>query len=419
MVLQGRGRTMPRKTVVHLGLSVLFVLALLGVPVERSQIIAHESGYDNFIYLPSIARLFCYLMEGGEFYIGQRSSSQCAEHDSYVVPIATAIDNDMLSTGTEVAAQYRIRATHPLTEVHPLGAPWYRWCSADWADCPSGQQNGQSITGYGIPFQVSDTITKVYDGCGGQEQIYVLDGAQEIGTFEIVVNGKSKGQHSAVIFGSRWDSENSWNHDGVVYANGFTRWKPKGEEPGPEADPCFGTSVVLGPFQVDEPFLSDGYSPNPLHHPKIEAINITVCPGWEAQMSGSFFEGGQRLLDVEWSIERLNISSSEMLVSVSQHSVAVQDVPLYQVLGQYGIGQVEMSSMYAGPQKHDADKQIGPGQETWVGDIPDSNEGLWGQEASVYCLPEGESLCLETKTPTTHNTGSPTLCILWDSGEVQ
>jgi hypothetical protein len=370
----------------------------------------------TFVYLPVVIQAYWNPVEGDEFYIGQRSSSSCAEHDSYVVPVATAIESNMLPMGAEITAQYRIRATHPVVEVHPLDALWHEWCDADWTDCPSGQQSVESITECEAPIQSADTITLVWDECDGQEQIYVLDSASDIGTLDVIVNGKSYGQHTGVIFGSRWGSAESWNHDGVIYANGFTRWKPKGEEPGEETDPCFGTSVVLGPFQLDKPFLSDGYSPNPLRHPKIEEINIAVCPGWQVQMTGAFFEEGQRLMNVSWSIERLNISSSEMLVSVSQDAAAVQNISLYQVFGQFGIGQVEMSSMYAESPKHDADNQIGPGHEIWVENISNSSEGLWGQENSLHHLPEESSLCLETKTPTTHNTGSPTLCILWDLG---
>ena len=122
---------------------------------------------------------------------------------------------------------------------------------------------------------------------------------------------------------------------------------------------------------------------------------------------------------MSWLVERQNITSSEMLVSVSQHATAIQGFSLYQIWGEFGIGQVEMSSMYAEPQKHDADTQVGPESEIWVGDIPSSSEGLWGQESFFHHLPEGGVLCMETKTPTTHNTGAPTSCILWDSGEVQ
>ena len=108
-----------------------------------------------------------------------------------------------------------------------------------------------------------------------------------------------------------------------------------------------------------------------------------------------------------------------MLVAVSQNATALLETSLYQIRGQFGIGQIEISSMFAEPQKHDSDSQIGPGHQIWVGDISNSNEGLWGQETGLHQLPEGNSICLETTTPTTHNTGSPTLCILWDSGDIQ
>ena len=357
--------------------------------------------------------------QGDAFYIGQRSGSRCAEHDSYVVPIAMAVRGRYLREGTGISAHYRIGATHPLTEVHPLGEPSYRWCEADWTDCPgvfSEQDNGVTYEAIS-PILSMDDIIKVFDNV--EEQVYVLDGAPDIGTFEVVVNGQLVGQHSGVIFGSRWGSANSWNHDGVIYANGFSRWKPKGEEPGYATDPCFGTSVILGPFQMAEPFLSDGYSPNPLRHPTVDAITITVGSGWIAEMSGGFIDESSRVIDASWSIRRLSINSAEMLVSVSQYVTATHDVLLEETQGVYGIGLVGMSSMFANAQKHDADTQIGPTSEVWVGDISDSNEGLWGQEYLFHYLLEGTSLCLDTSTPTTHNTGSPALCILWDRSLIQ
>ena len=105
---------------------------------------------------------------------------------------------------------------------------------------------------------VLTVVLKAFDNV--QEQIYVLDEDPNIGSFEVIVNGRNHGNHTTVIFGSRWGTADHWTHDGVIYANGFTRWKPKGEEPTSETDPCFGTSVVLGPFQLDRPFLDDGYS---------------------------------------------------------------------------------------------------------------------------------------------------------------
>lgn len=413
------GRMTTKRVPIYLAVSLFVLFPLLRVHISNTPIIAQNLGYEESLYFPIVADLFHNVGEGDTFYLGQRSSSRCAEHDSYVVPVAIATDGDTLSTGADITSQYRIRATHPLTEAHPLGEPWYQWCDADWTDCPSGQQDKASFAESATLLQFADTITKVYDACRSQEQIYVLDGAEDIGTFEVIVNGVSYGNHCGVILGSRWDAEDSWNHDGVIYANGFTRWKPKGEQPGAETDPCFGTSVVLGPFHIVEPFLGDGYSPNPLRHPRIETINITVCPGWEVHMTGALFAAQQRLMDVSWSLERLNINSSEMFVSVFQQAVAIQDMSLYEVLGQYGIGQVGMSSMYASPEKHDADTQIGSGREIWAGYISDSNKGLWGQEVALHRLAEGGSLCLETKTPTTHNTGSPALCILWGSGDVQ
>lgn len=396
-----------------LGLSIIILLTVLATITQKPHVIAQDSVCDDFIHVSFITQASWNPMEGDGFYIGQRSTSLCAEHDSYVVPIATAFEEGEIPVGTEVKAKYRIRATHPVSEVHPLEEPWDQWCNEDWTNCSTSQQGGKFDSKCNLMKQPGDTITKVFDNV--QEQIYVLDAGAGIGTCEIIVNGDSYGQHSGIIFGSRWGSSDSWNHDGVIYANGFTRWKPKGEEPGAETDPCFGTSVVLGPFHIDAPFLSDGYSPNPLCHPKIETINITVATGWEVLMFGAFMEGEQRMMNVSWTIERINISSTEMLVSVLQDAIAIQDISLYQILGQYGVGQVAMSSMFADSQKHDSDTQIGPGSQVWAGDISNSSEGLWGQETNLHQLPEGYSLILETMTPTTHNTGSPTLWILWDS----
>jgi hypothetical protein len=92
---------------------------------------------------------------------------------------------------------------------------------------------------------------------------------------------------------------------------------------------------------------------------------------------------------------------------------------LYRVLGVPALGQVGMSSMYADLTKHDADTQIGEEGAIRVGDIPSTSEGLWGQESDKHPLGSGASVCLETREPTTHNTGAPTLCVLWGSGEVQ
>jgi hypothetical protein len=376
--------------------------------VDTTQVVSQ-----HLVYLPYVVKNHRYSAGLKTFYLGQRSSSTCAEHDSYVVPIFSVLESDTMSAGTVLAADYRIRATHPATEVHPLGAPWSEWCDPDWTDCPEAAQGEAAGPGC---IRSSDTISKVFDSV--QEQIYVLDGAPDIGILEVVINGRSYGHHTGVVLGSRWGTANSWVHDGVIYANGFTRWKPKGEAPGAETDPCFGTSVILGPYQVDVPFLEDGYSPNPLRHPQIETIAITVDGGWEAQMTGAFFEGEQRLMDVTWSVKRLNIDPTEMFVSVSQRATARQDFSLYRMLGAPAIGQVGMSSMYADLHKHDADTQIGSGPEIPVEDISSDSEGSWGQESDLHRLTRGASLCLETRQPTTHNTGSPTLCVMWGSGEM-
>lgn len=408
---------MTNKINTYLKLSLSILLTLASVFSMDVGVNAHDSNNDNAVFMPLVFQEFWSPAEGDEFYIGQRSSSMCSEHDSYVGPIVTAIDNNVIKLDTRITSQYRIRATHPFTEVHPAGAPWNEWCNADWENCPSTQKSESGDTTCKSLRSSLDTITKVFDNV--KEQIYVLDGAPDVGTFDVVVNGQDHGKHNGVIFGSRWGTADSWNQDGVIYANGFTRWKPKGEEPGAETDPCFGTSVVLGPFQIAVPFLSDGYSPNPLRHPSIEEISITVGTGWEAQMTGAFFSSGQRLMDISWHAERLNIDSSEMLVSIAQAAITVQDFSLYQILGQFGIGQVELSSMFVDTHKHDADTQIGPDAEIWLGDISNSNQGLWGQENKLHPLPEGSVVCLETKMPTIHNTGSPTLCILWDIGVIQ
>ncbi|HSF81202.1 MAG TPA: hypothetical protein VLA49_08210 [Anaerolineales bacterium] len=400
----------------YLKLSLSVILMFIGVFSLEVITKTPSLNNDNAIFMPLVLQEFWNPSEGDEFYIGQRSGSMCAEHDSYIVPIVTAIDNNIVEIDTGITSQYRIRATHPFTEVHPAGAPWYEWCNADWENCPSTQNIKSDHTTCVSHRSSLDTITKIFDNV--KEQIYVLDGAPDIGTFDVVVNGQYHGKHSGVIFGSRWGTADSWNHDGVIYANGFTRWKPKGEEPGAETDPCFGTSVVLGPFQIDVPFLSDGYSPNPLRHPTIEEISITVGTGWEAQMTGALFSNDQRMMDISWHAERQNIDPTEMLVSINQYAVAIQDLPLYQILGRFGIGQVELSSMFADINKHDSDTQIGSNAEIWVGDISNSNQGLWGQENILHPLPEGSTVCLETKMPTTHNTGSPTLCILWDLGQI-
>jgi hypothetical protein len=367
------------------------------------------------VYLPYVAQNVRAPLKGDEVYLGQRSSSQCAEHDSYVVPVGTVFESDTMPSGAEITAEYQIRATQPATEVHPSGAPWSVWCEPDWEDCPGLQQSGRATAGCDVG--TNDTVTKVFDNV--QEQVYLLDGPSDIGTFEVVINGRNYGRHTGVIFGSRWGRADSWNHDAVIYANGFTRWKPKGEAPGAQTDPCFGTSVILGTYQMDVPFLSGGYSPNPLRHPQIETIDITVDGGWTAQMDGAFFAESQRHMNVVWSVERIGIDATEMLVSVAQRATALQDFSLYRILGYPAVGQVAMSSMYADLHKHDADTQIGSGLQIPVGDISSLNEGLWGQENSLHPLSDGESVCLETREPTTHNTGSPTLCVLWGSGEIQ
>lgn len=403
------------KVLALIGLLIVLICATIQMP---SRTTAQEPADDFFLYLPVIVKNCCWdPVEGEEFYIDQRSGSQCAEHDNYVVPLATAVEREIIPPGTEVTAEYKIRAGHPTKEEHPFDFPSDQWCNSDWTHCPNNQPDAICNISTPLFLQGADPFTKVFDNV--KEQIYVLDGPADIGTFEVVVNGQSYGQHTGVIFGSQWGTENSFPFDGVIYANGFSRWKPKGEEPGKEKDPCFGSSIVLGPFQIDLPFLSDGFSPNPLRHPNIDVINITVGNGWKAQMSGVVVESGQTLMNVSWSLERLNISSSEMLISILQHATVTQDIFLYNIYGQPGIGQVGVSSMFVDPQKHDTDTQLGPNQQLWVGDISNSSEGLWGQEGWLNRLPEEEALCLDTTTPTTHNTGSPTLCIIWISGEVR
>ena len=354
------------------------------------------------------------------FFLGQRSSSLCAEHDSYVVPIAIPFGTNELTRGTAISANFQIRAVHPQVEIHPLGASWEYWCCCDDENCPSPCPPEATPCVTSSPSSETSAFASSSDPIlifnNGQEQIYVLDEPSDIGTFEVFVNGQSYGQHVAVIFGSRWDSTDSYPQDGVIYSNGFTRWKPKGETSGPESDPCFGTSVVLGPFQLAPPFLSDGYTPNPLRHPKIETIDITVGQGWEARMFGGFLENGTQLMDVEWLIKRLRVDSEEMRVSVFLRVKVLKTFFLYSIHGQYGLGIAEMSSMFADPEKHDCDTQISPDEQIWVGSISNANMGLWGQEEVLHSLGEGQSLCLETTTPTTHNTGSPTLCVIWQGG---
>jgi hypothetical protein len=253
------------------------------------------------------------IREGDEFYVGERSSSLCAEHDSYVLPVATAIEDDTLPEGTQITAQYNIQARHPSVEVHPRGIPMgSAWCDTNFECCQNDQQSGSSATRCNDPIHSADTQSEVFTN--GQEVIRVLDGSPDIGTLKVVVNGQDSGQHTGVVFASLW-GVNRFPEDGVIYANGFTRWIPKGEDASDqETDACYGTSVVLGPFQINEPFLSDGYSPSPLRHPKIEVINISVGTGpggtgWTAQMSGTLSSGKEELMEVSWFIERLNIDT--------------------------------------------------------------------------------------------------------------
>jgi len=133
-----------RKVMLAFGLSVVVLLVMLSILTQEPQTVAQEPEYDEFIYLPLVARAYWDPVEGDEFYIGQRSSSLCAEHDSYVVAVATVIESDTMQAETEVTTQYRIRATHPISEVHPNGAPWTQWCDADWENCPTEQQSWKS-----------------------------------------------------------------------------------------------------------------------------------------------------------------------------------------------------------------------------------------------------------------------------------
>ncbi|MFW6110277.1 MAG: hypothetical protein ACOC6Q_02530 [Patescibacteria group bacterium] len=337
-------------------------------------------------------------------FIGQRSSSKCAEHDSYVVPIYARVEENSLPVGTEITARYKIKAQHPEEETHPEGVSWQHWCDADWTDCPNNSTD-ETVE------SVATQREQVFDNTN--EQIYVLD-ENSTSNMEVIVNGESFGTHTAVIFGSRWDSEDSWNHDGVIYANGFTRWKPKGEQPGSKTDPCFGTSVVLGPSQIAEPFLEDGYSPNPLRHPEVESISINVDEeGWIAQLEGGFYENGEQLATAQWVLKRIEINPQQMLISVTAHAQVTETWHLYPSDSAYGLGLIGLSSMYADAEKHDSDTQIGPTSIVLAENISTNNRGLWGEETKSHRLPPGESLRLETRTPTTHNTGSPTMCILW------
>ena len=122
------------------------------------------------------------------------------------------------------------------------------WCEANFECCPNGQQSGASLTRCNTSIHVANQ-SEVFTN--GQEVIRVLDGSPEIGTFKVVVNDDDKGQHTGVVFASLWGN-NFFLEDGVIYANGFTRWIPKRENPNDEkTDPCCGTSVVLGPFQIN------------------------------------------------------------------------------------------------------------------------------------------------------------------------
>ena len=358
------------------------------------------------------------------FFIGQRSPSACAEHDSVVVPVVLDLGYARdIPEGRTIVAAYTIRATHPSVEVHPCGASWDKWCCCDAGDCPNPCPpadtpcvtcpSALAVENRPAP---QDTLTEVFDNTA--EQVYVLDGPADVGAFEVIVNGVSYGAHPAVILGSRWDSEDSWPQDAVIYANGFTRWKPRGESPGTPTDPCFGTSVVLGPFHLGPPFLADGYSPNPLRHPSIDVIELSVADGWSAHLTGTLDENGSPVMDVEWTIKRVALDSTQLVVSVAIQATATTDLALPSTRGKYGLGLAELSSMFANAEKHDADTLIGPKASIPIGAISTSNMGIWGQEAATHSLQPGESVRLETTSATTHNTGAPTIWIEHEYGAV-
>ncbi len=352
------------------------------------------------------------------FYIVQRSASLCAEHDSLVVPIALPIAGPTLGEGEVISAAFTLRATHPSVEVHPCGAPWTEWCCCDDTDCPSpcppadtpcSTCSGSAGGPHGGSGGGENAATLIFETADASDQVYVLDTPSDIGSFEVIVNGISHGTHPGIVLGSRWDLEDSWPQDVVIYDNGFTRWKPRGEAPGSPTDPCFGTSVVLGPLHLAPPFLADGYSPSPLRHPSIDTVELTVDDGWSARLIGTLDQGGFPVMDVVWDIERTGLNSTQLVASVALTATATTDVTLYSIRGTYGLGLAELSSMYVTGDKHDADTLIGPLTSIPIGTVSTSNMGNWGQEMSTHTLQPSGSVRLETSLPTTHNTGAPAL----------
>jgi Tol biopolymer transport system component len=387
-------------------------------------------GHQRFSYraIASFLLLACVVaLEGRSseiFFIGQRSPSACAEHDSLVVPVALRYDGATIPDGTTIASAYTIRATHPSVEQHPCGAPRDEWCCCDDADCPSPCPQGtepcmtcagSAEAANSILADRSDSLTLIFETDDASDQVYVLGGPSDIGQFEVIVNGISYGMHPGIVLGSRWGLQESWPQDAVIYANGFTRWKPQGVSSDASTDPCFGTSLVLGPFHLAPPFLADGFTPSPLRHPSIQVVELTVDDGWSAHLTGSLDQGGVSVMDVEWTIERIEIDSVQLVASVTVEATATADLTLYSIRGKYGLGLVELSSMFAGSGKHDADTLIGPASSVSVGSISTSDMGFWGQEAVTRSLQPGESVRLETVTPTTHNAGAPTLWFEWES----
>ena len=156
------------------------------------------------------------------FFIGQRSPSVCAEHDSLVVPVALSYDGATIPKGTTIVSAYTLRATHPSVAVHPCGASRDKWRCCDDANCPSSCPQGtiQCVTCAGATnsslADKGDGLPLLFETDDASDQIYALTGPSDIGEFEVIINGVSFGMHPGIVLGSRWELELSWPQDVVI-----------------------------------------------------------------------------------------------------------------------------------------------------------------------------------------------------------
>lgn len=174
----------------------------------------------------------------------------CAEEDNVNVPIF----------GPQVS-RFWVVATHP---TYNIGVDN---CATDFSGCSSASAKSHAIAALQTQADPCPPGTKLWDDDG----ITVVIACTEQNwwrpySMNVVVGSRSVSAHY-IVLSRKIQNENSWPQFLVLYEDGNLRLKPHKQVGGP--DPCFGSSVIIGPAPP---------VPGPKPRPYVDIQEVRVNP---------------------------------------------------------------------------------------------------------------------------------------------